>query len=180
MISENEDILNKAYRRVSRFVERDDLLSEVFMRLEKHLDLSRLEHSHQFRQYFSKVAYQVSVGQLKMNAGTTKLVAPSTSGSIRAKTYEEIARMQERLIHRARAKSKLNNSTQGTDPCFEDSDFYDSLQDKLGGDYLDVAVLLSLGHNISQVSEMLDIPYSRVRNNIIPTIRFRIKARHGG
>ena len=179
MISENEDILNKAYKRVSRFVHRDDLLSEIFMRLEKHLDLSRVEHKHQFRQYFSKVAYQVSAGQLKMHAGTTKLVAPSTSGSVRAKTYEEISKMQERLIAKARADSVINNKGQRVDRCFEDIDFYETIHEKLEGDQLDVALLLSKGHNISKVSEILEIPYSRVRNNIIPAIRFRIQERHG-
>jgi DNA-directed RNA polymerase specialized sigma24 family protein len=173
MISENEDILNKAYKRVSRFVHRDDLLSEIFMRLDKHLDISRIEHRHQFRQYFSKVAYQVSAGQLKMHAGTTKLV------SVRAKTYEEIAKVQEMLFARARADSVINNKSHRVDRCFEDIDFYETINEKLSGDQLDVALLLSKGYNISKVSEILDIPYSRVRNNIIPAIRFRIQDRHG-
>jgi hypothetical protein len=166
LIEQNEDILNKAFRKVSRFVERDDLLSEIFLLLTKHMDLSKVTHNHQFRQYMSKVAYQVTSLQLKAHSIPTSVISGGTSGSLRRMNYGKLEQIQKDIFQAARDRKDSS-----VDRSFENFDFYTDLNTKLSGNLLSVATFLSEGLTISEISKKIEVPSHVIRGRIIPKIR---------
>jgi len=166
LIEENQDIINKAFGKVSKFVERDDLVNEIYLLLAKHLDVSRLEHNNQFRQYLSKVAYQVTSLQLKAHSIPTSVISGGTSGSLRRMAYEKLEEIQKDIFRRAKEKSSSL-----VDPYFSNFDFYTDLSERLDVEALGVAEMLSEGYTVTEVSKRTGLTNHMIRGRIIPKIQ---------
>lgn len=166
LIEDNQDIINKAYGKVSRFVDRDDLVSEIYLLLAKHLDVSRLEHNNQFRQYLSKVAYQVTSLQLKAHSVPTSIISGGTSGSLRRMTFQKLENIQKDIFNNAK-----NRASSLEDSSFGNFDFYTDLSERLEGDSLKVAYMLSEGFTVTEAAKATNLTNHMVRGRIIPKIQ---------
>jgi len=140
----------------------------------KHFDLEK-DHPFQIRQYLSMVAYQVSTANLKMCSPNTRLVSKCTTGSVRNRTYEELAKLQEEAVSSlGHDPSSRYTATASKNDHEDNVDLIETLETQLNGPELEVANLLCLGHNMSEISRMTGIAYPTVRTKIIPNIKSRV------
>ena len=184
-MEENIDIIKKAAGRVSGVgVEVEDVFSEVFIRLDKHLKLdddsdygieALKGRAKSIRMYMGKVTYHVTSAMLKSSHVSTSLLAGGTSGSVRRMNYEDLKVAQEEYF--ARAKSTYSDHAIDANEMFGNSsfdkaiDFNQDLRTVLAGKALDVAILFSEGYNVREISEELNIEKPYIQNNLVPKIK---------
>lgn len=182
-MEENIDILRKATGKMSSIsVEFDDIFSEVFIRLEKHIKLEQVEDVKVFRMYMAKVAYHVTSAMLKSSHVSTSILAGGTSGSVRRLNYEELKDAQsnffdsigQKYSHQAvEAREEFGHN-------FKDEiEFEQDLKTVLGGNALEVAKMMSQGYRVSEISRLLNIKMSEIRLNLVPRIKHALNRMMG-
>jgi len=165
LLDGNQDIVEKAFQKVRRFLERDEFVNEIYIRLAKYLKLDKVRSNNQFRMYLCKVAYHVVSEQLKANSPRSTLMAGGRSDN-----YDKLAESQDGYIREAMARTRLGERDHS-----DDINFFLSLKSTLTNEEFQVAEMLISGMKMSEIARTLDKRYGEIRNKIVASIGQKMK-----